>query len=160
MQILLPGSLTLEPILLPYKGLFFMCFSSGFSLRSFPHEMSCELGFSCGVAPALRLGPHSLGLWPRTKAAWIRGEKNVTLLNHSHHGIHGAYPTKIKSQPVIHHQPKRCLQFLIPVIEDMCYSANSPDGKWLMVLPSEAWQMRGKRRVGEKRRLSIFIFLC
>lgn len=64
-----------------------------------------------------------------------------------------------QGQPVIHHQPKSCLQFLIPVIEDMCYSANSTDGKWLIVLPLWAWEMRGKRR-REGRRLYIFIFLC
>lgn len=48
-----------------------------------------------------------------------------------------------QGQPAIHHQPKRCLQFLVPVIEDMCYFANSTDGKWLIVLP--LWSLGNER---------------
>lgn len=69
MQISHPGSLTLEPTLLQYKGLLFMHFSSGFSLRSFPQEMSCELGFSCGVAPApTETGPTLTGSMAQNKS--------------------------------------------------------------------------------------------
>lgn len=160
MQISHPGSLTLEPTLLPYKGLLFMHFS-GFSLRSFPHEMSCELGFSCGVAPALtETGSTLTGSMAQNKSC----------LNQRREKCYSAKPFPLwhpwcisnkNQEPTSHPSPiKRCLQFLIPVIEDMCYSANSTDGKWLMIPP--LWSLANEREEEEweRRRLSIFIFLC
>ena len=94
----------------------------------------------------LRLGscPLRTGSIAQDKNCLDHRKENVTLRNHSHCGNHGSYSTESRaSQPSIHHQPKRCLQFLVPVIEDMCYFANSTDGKWLIVLP--LWSLGNER---------------
>lgn len=96
----------------------------------------------------LRLGscPLRTGSIAQDKNYLDHRKENVTLRNHSHWVAtmvpHIQQRVGPASQP-IHHQPKRCLQFLVPVIEDMCYFANSTDGKWLIVLP--LWSLGNER---------------
>lgn len=72
MQVSNLGNLTLESILFPYKRLFFMYLSSWFSLRSFRHEMSSELGFSCPVA---HTQAKKTGLTPTENEVYGPGQK-------------------------------------------------------------------------------------
>ena len=107
--------------------------------------MSSELRFSYGLVHTRAetgLTPIENRVHcPGQKAAWITGKK--MLLYETILTVATMVHIQQKAGPAIHHQPKRCLQFLVPVIEDMCYFANSTDGKWLIVLP--LWSLGNER---------------
>lgn len=125
----------------------------------FSHEMSLDSPLEW-LTYKLRLGSHSL----RTGSM----AQNKSCLNHRREKCYSAKPFPLwhpwcisnrEQGPTSHPSPtQRCLQFLIPVIEDMCYSANSPDGKWLMVPP--LWSLGNEREEGgRKEATEHFYFL-
>ena len=144
------------------KRLLCMRVSFCFSLRSFLYEMSSELRFSCGLVHTQAetgLTPTENRVHcPGQKAAWITGKK--MLLYETILTVATMVHIQQRAGPASYHQPERCLQFLLPVIEDMCYSANSTDGKCLIVLP--LWSLgneREKAGVGGRQEAEHFHFL-
>lgn len=161
MQFSNPGGSTLEPTPFPPKRLFFMHVSSWFSLRSSFYDMSSELGFFLGwLTHNLGLvSPHcEQGLWPRTRAAWITGEKMLPCQ---------AIPTVAF---MLHIQQRAGPSSqLLPAQKVPSDSDPNNWGHvllckqywWEMADSSSLWSLGNeKEEEGEGRRPNVFIFLC